>query len=148
MPIKDRKDEVDQIIQRIIKREESRSTWHHINATWGIQRMSSVHEVTSSNGHLQILHTTQDEVEKCIINEVSKRFRLTEEWSPFWSSPLATVVGLLGKKETAVQILNGTFTPSFLINKHTKAIIELLKIPDIIRAKGPIDTEFTAHHFS
>eukprot|EP00957_Ditylum_brightwellii_P148363 11294770-Ditylum_brightwellii.AAC.1 len=71
----------------------------------GIQRMSIIHEVTSSNGHLQVQHTTQDEVEKCNINEVSKRFHLTEEWSPFQSGPLATVVGLLGQKEAAEQIL-------------------------------------------
>eukprot|EP00957_Ditylum_brightwellii_P027336 2066336-Ditylum_brightwellii.AAC.1 len=69
IPIKDREDEADQIIQRIIKRKESQSTWRHINATGDIQRMGSVHKVTSSNGNLQICHTTQEEVEKCIIDE-------------------------------------------------------------------------------
>eukprot|EP00957_Ditylum_brightwellii_P132157 10076420-Ditylum_brightwellii.AAC.1 len=59
-------------------------------------------------------------MEKCIISEVSKRFRLTENWSPFRSGPPASELGLLTENQAAVDIVEGKFTTTIRMGEHTR----------------------------
>eukprot|EP00957_Ditylum_brightwellii_P107623 8210960-Ditylum_brightwellii.AAC.1 len=105
IPIRDREEEAEKIIQQMIKKEESRAIWRHINATYGIQQMESVREVVGHKDGIDLWHTTQEEVEHYIIDAASQLFCLTEKWSPFRTGPLAKIIGLLGDSEAADKIL-------------------------------------------
>jgi hypothetical protein len=148
IPLQDREDEADRYLHTTLKKEESRKTWRIINATRGIVKLESVREVTCNKEGIDIRFTDQEEVEKCIIDEVSHRFRLTEQWSPFRTGPLADAVGLLGDSPAADNIINGTFEADFDIDHHTKEIIKLLKLPASIKKEGPINFILSAQNFS
>jgi hypothetical protein len=147
IPIHDREDEADRLLDMMIKREEARAVWRHINACQGVQHLSSVTKVTESRNGLEIHRSSKSEVERSIISEVSQRFRLTENWSPFRTGPLAEEIGFVAEKGAAEAILNGTFEPSYPLDNHTKAVLQHLRIPDAIRKQGPINISLTAANF-
>ena len=81
------KDENSQRIRTILKREAQRKSWRAINACTNSGRMKGVSKVEFKANGQWVRVEKQDQIERAIMEENTKRFRLTEN-TPLMVEPM------------------------------------------------------------
>ena len=116
------------IIKAIRKREEIIQQWRIWNAVKGDNKGGAVTAVEVKRSDRTIKYSTREDVEREIMNCLSKRFSLTNNNSSM-SSRFTEVVGYMAEKTGAEQILEGRIPEPLNRDNHIKEFLEQLRIP-------------------
>jgi len=128
-----------EIVKRLIREEQQRLSWRIINKYTKADRAAGVTKVEVCKEGKWVQMDTKTLVEKAIMEELMKRFRLTDN-SPMMSGPLRLLIGLLADTEASKKILDGTLQIPEEVDKYTKLLLSKLKRVN----SGKIETEITA----
>ena len=136
------KDKNSQRIRTILKREAQRKSWRAINACTNSGRIKGVSKVEFKANGQWVRVEKQDQIERAIMEENTKRFRLTEN-TPLMVEPMRGELGVLGDTRTAKEILAGSYNIPEGVDMFTASILKELKKPD----NTEIDTEISMLDF-
>jgi hypothetical protein len=90
--------------------------------------------------------TDQPIMEQRIMENNSRRFRLTESTPPM-QEPLVSQLGYLGNTEAASQILNGTFVCPPELETETQLFISALRVTSLAMMANKVSTSVTKEDF-
>ena len=62
---------------------------------------------------------------------------------PFMTSHLVDIFGYLANDKPAMEVINGTFVPPADTLEYVLEFLEVIKMPDAMRALGPVDLNIT-----
>ena len=112
-------------ISAMIKHEDTRRSWRAINKARGkaTQKGVSMVEVTNNGTTTQV--TAQPAVEDAIMENNSKRFRLTES-TPLMQPYMSNKLGYLADTPFAESVLNGTFNKDPHLDDYTNTFLAMI----------------------
>ena len=114
------------IIKNILKGEQQRRAWRIVNKYTKAGRAEGVSKVEVNQNGVWVKKDSNNEVETAIMEELCKRFRLTEE-TPLMKEPLRNLIGLLANTEYSRKILEGTAEIPQEVDRFTKLFLSKLK---------------------
>ena len=129
-------------IQRIRNREKDRNEWRKMTQVCGKDKLSAVKEVETWDGYQWNRKCTKDEVEKGIMEENGKRFRLTES-TPLMSEYFKNKLGYLAERSPENEIWKGNTEGFKNISEEVKRMFEMFEG----NSKKEVDTVITAIDF-
>ena len=121
--------------------EESRRLGRILKQLKGTTKHEVDKVTININGTIQEC-TTQISMEQALFKEGTRRFSQSEREPPMHDA-ITSLVGFWGEKESASQILKGTFDTSSVQDKHLRLLMDHLRKPNSIIEAGEIPTTIT-----
>jgi hypothetical protein len=130
--------EVEKEWKALIQIEKQRRQARNIKRMRGKLGAGQVTKVyqTDEDGTKTVCET-QATMVKAFFKENDSRFSQTEDTPPM-QSPLVEELGYLADTDFATQVLDGTYEPSPVVDKYARELLHELRIPEVVRKRGPI----------
>ena len=128
---------------QLIRIERQRRQARNVKRMTGKLNRGRVTQVFYTNdANERVVCDSQASMVRACITENETRFSQAESTPPM-ISPLYDILGKYGETIEAQEILSGTFEFPVEIDRYAKELLEELRTPSIVLAKGPVTLELT-----